>query len=108
MSAAAVAWCAAREQRGGAGTLCERSGIRWLQSESRSVGRPLDIPAAHGQTLVSVVRENGGARCAGDGARQFIVQSKLPYDRGALSVCRYDGVHAVHPGGSVQGLSDAE
>ena len=43
----------------------------------------------------------------GNGACERDLQSQLPHDGLALSECGHDGVHAVHPGGSVQRLPDA-
>ncbi len=54
-----------------------RIGIHRLQFESRSFRRALEFTAAHRSALVSPVRKNGGARCARDGARQFLVQSRI-------------------------------
>ena len=55
-----------------------REGIRFrrLQSQSRSVGRLLDRAAAHRPLVVQVLREDGRARRAGDGARERVVQSR--------------------------------
>ena len=104
---AAVAGRADREFDRRAGALRDRARLHRLQSESRSVRRPLDVAAADRPALVSVLREDGRARRAGDGPRLGVVQSELPRDRRALHQRRHDGVHAVHRGRSVQGFPDA-
>ena len=90
-----------------AGALRDRARLRRLQPQSRSVGRPLDVAAAHRQALVSVLREDGRARRAGDDPRLGVVQPELPRDRRALHQRRHHGVHAVHRGRSVPRLPDA-
>ena len=52
-------------------------------------------PPLTDRLLVSPVREDGGTRCAGDGAREFLVQPKLPCHRRALHQCRHHRIHAV-------------
>ncbi len=63
------------------------------------------VAAAHRQALVSVLREDGRARRAGDDPRVGVVQSELPCDRRALHQRRHDGVHAVHRRRSVPATS---
>ena len=87
--------------------LRDRARLRRLQPQSRSVGRPLDVAAADRPALVSVLREDGRARRAGDDPRLGVVQSELPCHRRALHQRRHDGVHAVHRGRSVPRFSDA-
>ena len=60
--------------------------------------------AADRQVLVSVLREDGRARRAGDGPRQRVVQPELPRDRRALHQRRHDRLHAVPDRRSVQGF----
>ena len=64
---------------------------------------PLDRPL-----VVSALREDGGARRAGDGACQRLLQSRnCPHHRRALHQRRHHRLHAVHHLGSVQGFPDA-
>ena len=95
LPAAADAGRSARQLHRRARAVHQRSRVHRLQSESGSVRRLLDGSAADRQVLVSVLREDGRARRAGDGPRQRVVQSELPRDRRALHQRRHDGVHAV-------------
>ncbi len=79
--------------------------LRRLQSQSRSVRRPLDRPAADRPLLVSALREDGRARRAGDDPCAALVQRELPHHRRALHQCRHHRLHAVHHRRPVQGLS---
>ena len=63
--------------------------LRRLQPEPRPVGRLLEGSAAGGPLLVSVLREAGRARCAGDGPCQLGVQSGVPHHRLALPERRH-------------------
>ena len=63
---AAIAGRAAAALVGGARTLRQGTRFYRLQSQSRSVRRLLEFTAAHRQVVVSVVREDGRARRAGD------------------------------------------
>ena len=106
LPAAAVA---GRADRALGRTSCERcvtrARLRRLQPESRSVRRPLDRAAADRPALVSVLREDGRARRAGDDPRVGVVQPELPRHRRALHQRRHHGVHAVHRGRSVPAIS---
>ena len=86
----------ARQLHRGAGALREGVRLHRLQPQSGSVRRLLDRPAAHRQVVVSAVREDGGARRAGDDPRQRVLQSELPCHRRALHQRRHHRVHAVH------------
>ena len=105
LPASAVTGRAARGVDRGARALRARPGLRRLQPEPRSVGRPLDRAAAHRSALVPALREDGRARRAGDGPRVCILQSELPRDRCPLHQRGHDRVHAVHPGRPVPRLS---
>ena len=79
------------------------------QPEPRSLGRPLDQPAADRPPLVPHLREDGRVRHPGDDPRQHQLQRLLPHHRRALPERRHHGLHAVpDPGRPVQGLPDAE
>ena len=82
-------------------------GLRGLQPQPGPVGRHVELAAAHRQALVSVLRGDGGAGRAGDGARQRVVQPQLSRHRRALPQRRHHGVHAVPHRGPVQGLPGA-
>ena len=73
----------------------ERAGVHRLQPQPRSVGRPLDGAAADRSLLVSVLRGDGGAGRAGDGARERVVQPQLPRHRRPLPQRRHHRLHAV-------------
>ena len=102
--AAADAGRPARQLHRRARAVHRRARLHRLQSESGSVRRLLGRAAADRPVLVSVLREDGRARRAGDGPRQRVVQPELPRDRRALHQRRHDGVHAVPDRRSVQGL----
>ncbi len=89
---------AAGQQRRGTGALRARAGVHRLQPESGPFRRPLELAAVDRPALVSAVREDGGAGCAGDGARELLLQPELPRNRRALPQRRHDGVHAVSDG----------
>ena len=94
--------------RARARALRARAGLRRLQPESRPVGRLLEVAAAHRPPLVPVLREDGRARRAGDGACLGVLQPVLSRDRRALHQRRHHGVHAVHRGRSVPGFPHPE
>ncbi len=98
----------ARHLRPGAGALREGAGVRRLQPEPGSLRRPLEGPAAHRPLLVPALREAGGARGPGHGARERQLQPLLPRRRRALHQRRHDGLHAVPHLGPLQGLPDAQ
>src|SRR5207237_9157282 len=75
--------------------LCQSARLRRLQSEPGYVRRLLAGATTHRPLLVPVVRKDGGARRAGDGACQCHVQSSLPPDRLALSERRHHRFYAV-------------
>ncbi len=87
--------------------LRERARLRRLQPQPRPVRRPLDLAAADRPALVSVLREDGRARRAGDDPRLGVVQPELPRHRRALHQRRHHRLHAVHPGRPVPRLPDA-
>ena len=84
-----------------------RRGVRQRrdQPEPRSVGRPLDQPAAVRPLLVSDLREDGRVRHPGDDPREHELQRVLPHHRRALPQRRHDRVHAVPDLGPVQATS---
>src|SRR6202030_915037 len=104
---AAVARCATPALHPRVGAMRERARIHWLQPESRSLRRPLDSAAADRQTLVPVLRKNGGAGRVGDGPRQFVLQSELPCHRSSLHQRGHYRVHAIYSIGPVQGFPNA-
>ena len=91
----------------GARALRQGVRLRRHQSQSRSVRRPLDEPAADRPPLVSDLRKDGRIRHPGDGACLDQLQPVLPHHRRALHQRRHDRGHAVHPGRPVQGFPDA-
>ncbi len=108
LSAPAVTGSADRQFRARARALRAGAGVRRLQPEPGSVGRTLELAAAHRPALVSALREDGRARRARDGARLGVLQPVLSRDRRPLHQRRHHGVHAVHPGGPVPRLPDPE
>ena len=105
---AAVAGRVAGQLHRGARALREGIRLRRLQPQSRSVRRLLDRAAAHRPLVVQILREDGRARRAGDGACERVLQSVLPRHRRALHQRRHHGVHAAHHGRPVQGFPHAE
>ena len=86
-----------------------REGLRLRrdQSQSRSVRRPLDEPAADRPLVVPDLREDGRMGHPGDGACLDELQRLLPHHRRPLHQRRHHRGDAVHPGRPVQGFSDA-
>ena len=70
-------------------------------------GGYLERAAAHGQMVVPVLRKNGGAGSARDGARHGHLQSRVSHHRLALHQRRHDRVHAVPDVRPVQEFPDA-
>ena len=69
LPAAAIAGRADRRVDRRARALRDRAGVRRLQPEPRSLGRTLDLAAAHRPPLVPVLRTHGRAGRAGHGPR---------------------------------------
>ena len=107
LPAAAVPGRAHRPLGRRARALRARARLHRLQPEPGSVRRALDLAAAHRPALVPVLREDGRARRAGDGARVRLLQPELPRDRRPLHQRRHHRVHAVHRGRPVPRFPDA-
>ncbi len=103
---AAIARSGARQQRRGTRTLRQGAGIHRLQFEPGPFGRPLDLAALDRSALVSAVREDGRARCARHGAREFLLQCEFPRHRRALHQRRYHRLHAIPDQQSVRRFSE--
>ena len=104
---AAVAGRSAEEQRPRTRALRQRVRLHRLQSQSRPFGRLLQRAAAQRQVVVSVLREAGRTRRAGDDPRQRLLQSGAAHHRHLLHQRRHHGVHAAHDVRPVQGFPDA-
>ena len=93
--AAAVAGRRSAHLHPGAGALRPGLRLRRHQPQPRSLRRPLDQPAAVRPPLVPALREDGGARHPGHGAREHQLQRLLPHHRRALPERRHHRLHAV-------------
>ena len=72
---------AARRLHPRAGTLRQRARLRRLQPEPGPQRRLLDRPAIGRPLVVSLLREDGGTRCARDDPRERRLQPRLPHHR---------------------------
>ena len=89
----------------GAGALRHRARLHRLQPQSRSRRRPFHQPAADRPLLVSLLREDGRARRAGDDPRLGQLQSGPARHRRLLHRRRHDRLHAADRGRSVRAIS---
>ena len=97
---------AAHRLHPGAGTLRRRARLRRLQPEPGPERRLLDRPAPGRPLVVSLLREDGGARHPRDDPRQRRLQPRLPHHRLPLPRGGHHGGDADDHLRSVPGLSD--
>jgi 4-oxalmesaconate hydratase len=74
---------------------CVQDGLRRLQPQSRPIRRLFQRAAADRQVVVSILREDGRARRAGDDPRQRLLQSGAAHAPARITQRRHHGVHAV-------------